>query len=98
MFQKLVQENLRKKSNNSIEIQKEHQKGLNLLNTKIQIANDSYNLVDSNIKRLNEIIDIVQKEMQNIDNIKFSLKNSTNLIDKNFEELIESNFLSNILN
>ena len=61
---------------------------------KLDIANESYHLVDSHIKKLNELIEYLNKEIINTRHLEV---NNNILVNKQYEEIINfENFLNSI--
>lgn len=77
-------------------IEKEHEKCLNLCESEMDIANACYYFLDNNIKRVNQLIENMEQELVATKFNDFSYQNS--LLDKNFDELLNfENYLNSIL-
>ncbi len=77
---------------NSVNLNKDYENCLNICDQKMEIANESYYTIDSQIKKLNDIIEFLQKE------IKTAKQNDTTNAtpaNKQLQELINfENFLN----
>lgn len=59
----------------------------------MDIANESYYIIENNLKKVNQIIENLEQELINTKFNDFSYQNS--LLDKNFEEMLNfENFLN----
>jgi hypothetical protein len=58
----------------------------NICDSKMELANEGYYLVDKNIKKLQDLIEMFEQELINSKFNDFSYQNS--LLDNNYEELL----------
>ncbi len=77
------------------QIEKDEENFLNICEEELDLSNDSYFLLDNNIKKINDLIENYEQELMNVKFNDFSYQNS--LLDKNFEELLNfENYLNSI--
>ncbi len=73
-------------SSHANNLEKDYEKCEAICNKSMDISNETYFLLEKNIKKITTIIDHLEQELVNTKFNDFSYQNS--LLDKNFDELV----------